>query len=172
MTTRLLIIAYLAANVAANLIIAATPLEWRWLVAIGNAAAFIALDITSRDRLHDVWRGDRTKLAFLIGSGALLSAAVNLSAWPIALASCIAFAASGAVDSLAYHALRLRPWYARVNGSNIASAIVDSALFLSIAALFGVFPWFTVPAAFAGQVLAKVIGGAVWAFILAQRAHA
>jgi hypothetical protein len=172
MTTRLLIIAYLAANVAANLIIAATPLEWRWLVAIGNAAAFIALDITSRDRLHDLWGGNPARLALLIGAGAILSAAVNLSAWPIALASCLAFAASGGVDSVVYHALRLRPWYARVNGSNIASAIVDSALFLGIAAALGVFPWFTVPAAFIGQVLAKVIGGAVWAFILAQRAHA
>lgn len=170
MRSNILIACYLAANVVANLTIAAAPLNWRWLVAIANAAAFIAFDITSRDALHDRWRGDWRKLGALIGAGALISALLNYQAWPIALASCTAFALSGMGDTLIYSALHRRSWYARVNGSNIAGAVLDSAAFLSIAAALGVFPWFTVPAAFAGQVLAKIAGGALWAYVLYVRA--
>lgn len=165
----MLILLYLFANVAANLTIAAAPFEWRWLVAIANAAAFIAFDITSRDALHDRWRGDWRKLGALIGAGALISALLNYQAWPIAVASCAAFLLSGAGDTVTYSALRGQSWYTRVNGSNVVGAVLDSAAFLGIAAALGVFPWFTVPAAFAGQVAAKVFGGALWAWVLRKR---
>lgn len=167
--TRLLIAAYIVANTAANLILAAVPFAWKATASIAIAATFVALDLVSRDKLHDIWHGDRRKLALLIGCGALLSAAINSGAWPIALASCAAFAASGAADTAAYSALASRPWLWRSNGSNVASAFVDSAVFLGLAAALGAFPWFAVPVAFAGQFFAKVIGGALWAWVLARR---
>lgn len=166
MKTRLLIAAYIVANTAANLILVATPIEWRATASILIACTFVALDITSRDRLHDIWHGDRRKIGMLIGCGALLSALINYAAWPVAVASCVAFALSGATDTAVYHWLRLQTWYTRSNGSNIASSFVDSAVFLGLAGLFGIFPIAAIPIAFAGQFFAKVIGGAIWSIWL------
>jgi uncharacterized PurR-regulated membrane protein YhhQ (DUF165 family) len=71
-----------------------------------------------------------------------------------------------------YAALIRSPWYARTNASNVASAVIDSAVFLGLAAVLGVLPWFAVAGAFAGQVIAKSAGGALWAWVLARRGHA
>lgn len=159
---------YLVANAAANLLLAATPLAWRATATIAIAFSFVAFDLVARDRLHDRWRGDWRRLAPLVAGGALLSALVNAAAWPIALASCLAFAAAGAADTLVYARLRRRGWYWRTNGSNAVSAVVDSAVFLSVAAALGVFPLAAIPLAFAGQVGAKTLGGAAWAWALGR----
>jgi queuosine precursor transporter len=145
---------YLAAIVAANLLVA-------WFgpaMSIINAFLFIGLDLTSRDRLHDAWhgRGLVWKMAALIAVGSLLSWLLNRDAGQIALASFLAFAAAAIVDTLAYHLLRNRPWWQRVNGSNIASAAVDSLIFPTVA--FGAL----LPAIVLGQFAAKVLGGMVW----------
>lgn len=170
MKTRLLVAAYIVANTAANLILIATPIAWRALASIAIACTFVALDITSRDRLHDLWHGDRRKIGLLIGCGALLSALINYAAWPVAIASCTAFALSGATDTAVYHWLRRQSWYTRSNGSNIASSFVDSAVFLGLAALFGIFPIAALPVAFTGQFIAKVIGGIAWSYWLQPKA--
>ena len=152
---------YLAAIVAANLIIT----QFGPSATIITAFLFIGLDITARDRLHESWRGRGLwpKMAALIASGSLLSWLVNRNAGPIALASFVAFAASGAADTLVYHALRHRPWTVKVNGSNVISAAVDSLIFPTLA--FGVLLPFVV----VGQFIAKVAGGALWAAILKLR---
>ena len=152
---------YLAAIVAANLIIT----QFGPSATIIIAFLFIGLDITARDRLHESWRGRGLwpKMAALIASGSLLSWLVNRNAGPIALASFVAFAASGAADTLAYHALRHRPWTVKVNGSNVVSAAVDSLIFPTLA--FGVLLPFVV----VGQFIAKVAGGALWAAVLKLR---
>jgi uncharacterized PurR-regulated membrane protein YhhQ (DUF165 family) len=157
----LLIFLYLSAVVAANLAVAAFGPR----STIINAFLFIGLDITARDRLHESWRGRRLflKMAALIAAGSLLSWLLNRNAGPIAVASFVAFAASGAADALTYHALRGRAWMVKVNGSNLISAAVDSIVFPTLA--FGaVLPWIML-----GQFAAKVAGGAVWALILRQR---
>ena len=152
---------YLAAIVAANLIITQVGPS----ATIVTAFLFIGLDITARDRLHESWhgRGLWLKMAALIASGSLLSWLVNRNAGPIALASFVAFAASGAADTLVYHALRHRAWLVKVNGSNVVSAAVDSLIFPTLA--FGVLLPFVV----LGQFIAKVAGGAMWAAILKLR---
>src|SRR5690242_264188 len=99
---------YLAAIVAANLTVA-------WFgpsVVIVNAFVFIALDLTSRDRLHEAWhgRGLEWKMAALIASGSLLSWLIDGAAGPIALASFVAFAVSAALDTLIYTLLRDRAY--------------------------------------------------------------
>jgi hypothetical protein len=153
-----LIALYLAAIVAANLIITQLGPQ----ATIVTAFLFIGLDITARDSLHESWRGGRLwpRMAALIASGSILSWLVNRNAGPIALASFVAFAASGAADTLIYHALRRRAWLVKVNGSNVVSAAVDSLVFPTLA--FGMLlPWVVL-----GQFIAKVAGGAVWAALL------
>lgn len=156
--TAILVIAYLAAIVAANLAAAtfgapATPVI---------AFVLIAFDLTCRDALHSAWqgRGLAWRMPLLIAIGGILSYALNAGAGRIAIASCVAFAAAGVADALVYHALRRRSWVQRANGSNVVGALIDSVLFLWIA--FGTGALWLVPV----QWAAKVAGGAVWAFLL------
>ena len=156
----MLIALYLAAIVAANLTVTA----WGPSASIVNAFLFVGLDLVARDRLHDRWRGHALapRMALLIVAGGLLSMALNAAAWRIAVASSLAFVAAATVDALTYHALHRRPYLQRVNGSNIASAAVDSILFPTLA--FGAL----LPRVIAGQFAAKVAGGALWALLLRQ----
>ncbi|HYP26950.1 MAG TPA: VUT family protein, partial [Blastocatellia bacterium] len=153
-----------AAIVAANLTIA----RFGPPATLITAFLFIGLDITTRDRLHEIWKGKRLwlRMAALIASGSLLSWLLNARAGPIAAASLVAFAASGAADALVYHSLRDRPWVWKVNGSNVVSSAVDSLVFPTLA--FGaILPWIV-----AGQFVAKVAGGALWAFVLGAKRKA
>lgn len=153
------VLMYLAAIVAANLTVAV----WGPSMTIVNAFLFIGLDLTARDKLHDQWNGRLLwpKMAALIATGSVLSWAINRDAGQIALASFIAFALAGAVDTGAYHMLRRHVWWQKVNGSNVLSAAVDSVVFPTLA--FGtVLPWIIV-----GQFAAKVVGGAMWSLIIA-----
>lgn len=152
---------YLAAIVAANLLVAA----FGPAVTIANAFLFIGLDLTARDRLHEAWhgRGLALKMGALIAAGSLLSYILNASSGRIALASFVAFAVSAALDTLAYAALGRRSYLVKVNGSNVVSAASDSVIFPTLA--FGAL----LPAIILGQLAAKVFGGAVWAYILRPR---
>lgn len=164
---------YLAAIVAANLSVATFGPS----ITILNAFLFIALDLTSGDRLHEAWagRGLIWKMGALISAGSALSYALALllpSSLPpdmvarVALASLIAFSASAALDRLCYHLLRDRAYLIKVNGSNLVSATADSLIFPALA--FGAFlPWIVL-----GQFVAKVIGGALWAYVLRPRGQA
>lgn len=127
-----------------------------------NAFLFIGLDLTSRDKLHDTWRGRGLwwKMALLIACGSALSWVLNRDAGQIALASFVAFMCAGAIDAITYHVLRDRAWMIRVNGSNTLSAAVDSIVFPTLA--FGAF----MPIVVVGQFSAKVLGGFAWALIL------
>lgn len=158
-----LVSAYLAAIVAANLSIA----HWGPQAAIYNAFLFIGLDLTTRDRLHDLWHGRLIRnMALLIVSGSALSYVLGLwlGSGPfvgrIALASMVAFGAAATADAIAYHYLRKRDWYERVNGSNIIGAGVDSLVFVALWP-FG----FQFTYAFTLWV-AKVAGGVFWAMLL------
>lgn len=158
----LLIIAYLVAIVIANLTVTAFGPG----VTIVNAFLLIALDLTARDALHERWHGRNLwlKMLALIGTGSILSAALNVNAGSIALASFAAFAAAGVVDTLIYALLGSRSKLVKANGSNLVSAGVDSLVFPLIA--FGAF----LPGIVIGQWLAKVIGGAFWSWVLLREA--
>lgn len=163
MTRTTLVVAYLAAIVAANLSIA----EWGPKAAVYNAFFFIGLDLVSRDRLHDLWRGRLIRnMALLIATGSALSYVLGqwLGTGPfvarIALASAVAFGAAAVADALMYHWLRRRDWYERVNGSNVVGAAVDSFVFVALWPFGFQFTYaFTLWAA-------KVAGGVVWALLL------
>lgn len=157
----MLVSAYLAAIVAANLLVATFGPG----VTVLNAFLFIGLDLTTRDALHEHWHGRQLwpKMALLIVAGSALSWLLNRDAGPIALASLVAFAASGAVDAVAYALLGRYGRLVRVNGSNVLSAAVDSLIFPTLA--FGGLLWPIV----LGQFAAKVLGGALWAWLLTRR---
>ncbi len=161
--TRLLVTVYLAAIVLANLSVA----HWGPKAAVYNAFLLIGLDLVSRDRLHDAWHGHLVRnMAGLIVAGSVLSylAGIWLGTGPfvarIALASCVAFGAAATADALTYHVRRFRPWYERVNQSNIAGAAIDSLVFVALWP-FG----FQFTLAFT-LFAAKVAGGVVWSFVL------
>lgn len=166
------VILYLVAIVAANLLIAL----FGPAVSVINAFVFVSLDLTSRDALHDRWRGQHLirNMALLIGGGSVLSFALAMllpSTFPpdvvarVAIASFAAFGVAGLVDALMYQYLfsRGKGRLFRMNGSNVVSAAVDSIVFPTLA--FG-FPllW----PIMLGQFAAKTLGGAVWSVILVK----
>lgn len=158
----ILIALYLGAIVAANLLVA----QFGASVTVFNAFLFIGLDLSTRDVLHERWQDNKRNMGLLILAGSALSALMNWNAAPIAFASCVAFAAAAIVDTFIYQLLKNRPRMARMNVSNIAAALVDSVIFPALA--FG-FPllWTIV----LGQFVAKVAGGALWAWVLNRKGH-
>lgn len=154
------VVIFLGAIVLANLAIAL----------LGPGAApiiaflLIGLDLSLRDKLHDTWRGQHLplRMGVLIATGSVLSYALNRSAGQVAVASFIAFAAAASADALVFGLLRRRGWLTAANGSNVVGAAVDSTLFPLLA--FGAFlPWVML-----GQFVAKSLGGACWAAVLAR----
>lgn len=154
------VVIYLLAIVAANLLAA----RFGPLVTVLNAFCFIGLDLSTRDQLHARWQGGQLwpRMLLLIGSGGLLAFLLGGSG-DIALASCLAFIAAGSADALVYHALGRHTRLVRINGSNLAGAIIDSLLFPLLA-----FGWPLSLAIVLGHILAKVAGGALWAYVLAS----
>lgn len=157
---KIIIATYLAAITAANLIVT----EYGPAVSIYTALALVALDLTLRDVLHDRTSGVGRWLTMgvLVLGGSAISYAINRDAGPIAVASSAAFAAAMTVDALVYQAARRFAFVERSTISNIAGAIVDSLVFVTLA--FPVFLWDVA----VGQATAKVAGGVVFAILLAS----
>lgn len=153
-----IVLIYIMAIVAANLSVAHFG---PWVSPI-NAFLFIGLDLVLRDHLHDKWRGNWlwTRMLALIGAAGAVLYLLNPAAGIIAVASVVAFVVSGMVDALVYHLLRDRSWWQRSNSSNAVGAMSDSLIFPAIA--FGGF----MPAIVALQFGAKVLGGAIWVFVV------
>jgi uncharacterized PurR-regulated membrane protein YhhQ (DUF165 family) len=149
------ILIYAAAMTVANLTIAHFG---PWVSPI-NAFVLIGLDLALRDWLHVRLRA--WQMGALIASTGLLTYALNPAAGMIAVASSVAFTAASLVDWATFARLR-GSWLYRANGSNVAGAAVDSLLFPTLA--FGVL----MPHIVALQFVAKVLGGAVWAALLAR----
>ena len=155
------VIIFLVSIVLANLSVAyfgpvVTPI---------NAFLLIGLDLSLRDKIHEKWhnRGLGIKMFLLICAGALITWLLNKDAGMICAASVIAFSVALIVDSILYEKFFKRGKLFKMNVSNCGSAMVDSVLFPTIA--FGVFmPWIICL-----QFLAKVIGGALWAWVITKR---
>lgn len=152
------VLIYAAAMTLANLSVAAfgpaiSPL---------NAFVLIGLDLALRDWLHvrlKAWQ----MLALIVAAGAL-TYLLSPAAGKIAVASSAAFTAAALVDWATFARLR-GTWLFRANGSNVAGAAVDSLIFPTLA--FGAL----MPHIVALQFVAKVAGGAIWAWVLARTAQ-
>jgi hypothetical protein len=152
---------YIAALVAANLLVAWLGV-WFSLV---NAFVLIGLDLSLRDKLHDLWEGDKLpiKMGGLIATASIVSYAINPATGMIAFASLAAFSLSMVADAFAYQYLKGKNWLIRANGSNVAGSAVDSVVFPTIA--FGGLMLEIV----ALQFVAKVGGGYVWSKVLEKK---
>jgi len=151
------LVIYAAAMTLANLSVAAFGPS----VTALNAFVLIGLDLALRDWLHvrlKVWQ-----MGALIAFTGVLTFVLNPAAGKIAVASAVAFTAAALVDWATF--LRLKgSWLRRANGSNVAGAAVDSLLFPTIA--FGAL----MPQIVLAQFVAKVAGGAFWAWLLSRLA--
>ena len=149
---------YIVALVAANLLVAWFGV-WFSLI---NAFVLIGLDLSLRDKLHDLWEGEKLpiKMGGLIATASVVSYAINPATGMIAFASLAAFSLSMVADSVVYQYLKYKDKVIRINGSNIAGAAVDSVVFPTVA--FGGLMLEIV----ALQFLAKVVGGFIWGKIL------
>ncbi len=152
------ILIYAAAMTVANLTVAHFG---PWVSPI-NAFVLIGLDLALRDWLHV--RLKAWQMGTLIASTGLLTYALNPAAGQIAVASACAFSAAALVDWATFARLR-GSWLLRANGSNVAGAAVDSLIFPTLA--FGAL----MPHIVALQFVAKVAGGALWAWVLARTAQ-
>lgn len=150
------ILIYAAAMTLANLSIA----HWGPWVSPINAFILIGLDLALRDWLHTRLR--MWQMGALIAATGALTFALNPAAGHIAVASAVAFTAAALVDWSVF--VRLPgSWLQRANGSNVAGAAVDSLIFPTLA--FGVL----MPHIVALQFIAKVAGGAIWAWLLNRK---
>ena len=149
---------YVAAICIANLTVAA----FGPAISPVNAFFLIGLDLSLRDRLHDLWAGRSLwpRMLGMISVAGLASWLLNPAAGRIALASLVAFVVAGAVDAAVYHAQRHRSFLQRSNASNAAGALADSLIFPTLA--FGAF----LPGIVALQFCAKLAGGAAWAWLI------
>jgi len=153
-----LVIAYLIAIVFANLIVT----KFGPVATIPVAFVLIGLDLTSRDKLHQLWHNDNLvlKMLLLIFFGSLISYILNRNSIQISIASFIAFFCAGIVDFISYSFLYKKKWLIKSNGSNIFSALTDSIIFPTLA--FGTF----MPLIILGQFTAKTLGGFAWSIVL------
>jgi uncharacterized PurR-regulated membrane protein YhhQ (DUF165 family) len=122
-----------------------------------NSFVLIGVTLSLRDWLH--FHLTRLQMGLLILFTGCLTYFLNPSADMIAIASSCAFTAAAMTDWLVFSKLR-GTWFFRTNSSNIPASAVDSLLFPTIA--FGVF----MPHIVLLQFIAKVFGGALWAFAL------
>lgn len=155
MSNKPLIAVYLVAIISANLL-AARYGPWMTVV---WAFLFIGLDLTTRDRLHQAWRGNRLviRMGVLIATGSILSWLLNADAGRIGLASFVAFAVSQTADGIVFHKT------GSITKSNVVGAGLDSILFPTLA--FGsILPWIMV-----AQFAAKVIGGELWRVVIHRK---
>jgi uncharacterized PurR-regulated membrane protein YhhQ (DUF165 family) len=128
----LLVLAYLLAITAANLIAHAVGPSVTPYTALG----LVGLALITRDRLADAFGfgWDRWLIqAGLILGGSLLAWIANPGAAQVAIASAVAFGASESVEALIYYGYRKRSWLERANKSGLIGAGIDSIIFTQIA---------------------------------------
>lgn len=156
--TAWLVVCYLSAAAAANLLVA----QFGQAALPVTAFVLVPFDLVARDLLHNRWHGVHlwARMAALIAAGSLLSLALNWNAWPVAMASCAAFCVSGTCNAAVYAAMAHRTCLLRVNTSNCAGALADSIVFPLVA--FGAVD----VALCAGQWLSKFGGGLLWSLLL------
>lgn len=148
-----LVVSYIMAIVAANF----TIMHFGAKALPITAFFLIPFDLVARDLLHERWeKGLKLKMTGLILSGSLLSFALNYEVKNIAMASFVAFASAGAINSLFFELFKKKDRQLRMNISNFFAAIADSVLFQIVA--FGVLDNFVT----FSQTGLKFLGGIFW----------
>lgn len=170
-----LLAAYIAVVVAANWAVAAfSPLPLGPWILIPHGVWFVALELTIRDYLHDRVGGWWAVPAVVLG--ALLS--LPLAGANVAGAATAAFLASPLVDGAVYALVRKRvPHWAAILLSNAVGLVVDTVVFIGLAAPFFRSIGLNPLPVFVGQLVGKgavtlVVVGVVWYVERRRRAAA
>lgn len=149
---------YILSLIAANLLVSYFG-PWFSII---NAFVLIGLDLTLRDKIHELWQGKWLPMGGLIATASVISYLLNPASGMIAFASFMAFLVAMLLDTVVYQHLKDEPWAVKSNGSNLAGSMADSFIFPTIA--FNAL----MPEIILTQFLAKVFGGAVWVFIISK----
>jgi len=150
----LALFAYATALTAANI---SVYMFGPWITPI-NSFLFIGFDLTMRDWLHTRIRP--WQMAALIVFAGALTLVLAPNASMIAIASAVSFMFANAADWAVFAKMK-GSWIRRANGSNAVGAAVDSFMFPLIA--FGAL----LPHIVLLQFIAKIGGGAFWAYLFA-----
>jgi len=155
---------YLGAIVVANFVVA----HFGQAALPFTAWVLIPFDLVTRDVLHERWSkakgGWVVRMALLIASGSVLTAALSWDAKQVALGSFCAFGVAGVVNAGVYHALRERSRFVRMNVSNLFAAVADSLIFPIVAfGLANTSGWLC-----ASQAGSKFFGGLFWAWLFVR----
>lgn len=157
---KLLFLFFLAAFVAANLIVKHFGAYGLWF----SSALLIPFDFVARCVIHERYKGWRliAVLFSLTFAAALITVAFNWNAKNVALGSVAGFSAAqlGAGIFYQYAKRKNKGYMFKVNISDLVAIVLDSIVFQIIA--FGVFN----PTIAGGQILIKFIGGLLWYWIL------
>jgi uncharacterized PurR-regulated membrane protein YhhQ (DUF165 family) len=151
-----LLTGYIAAILAANYV---TTNYGMWPVGFGLSATagtyLIGLLFILRDSLQDV--AGKVAVFVAVTIGAIVSFAI--SSPEIAWASAAAFATAELVDFAIYTPLRKRGYVRAAVASNLVGSVVDTFVFLLIAAPFftKVIPGFSIASSFPGQIVGKMV---------------
>ena len=152
---------YLSAVVIANLVVA----HYGQAALPFTAFLLVPLDLVTRDVLHHEWESDRLwpKMTALIAAGSVLAFLLNHDAGRVALASFLAFASAGAINTWIYHLLKNGSRYQRMVTSSCVAAVVDSVVFPFVA--------FDHPSILlcASQATAKMMSGAIFSGLFLLR---
>lgn len=124
-----------------------------------NAFFLIGFDLAMRDWLHV--RLKQTHMLALIAGTGVFTYVLNPAAGMIAIASASAFTLAALIDFAVFSKVS-GSWLKRSNTSNVAAAAVDSIVFPTIA--FGAL----MPHIVLMQFVAKVAGGAIWAWVISR----
>jgi uncharacterized PurR-regulated membrane protein YhhQ (DUF165 family) len=147
-----LIAAYIASIVSANIATDRIPGLAVLELAVPAGSIIAGLTFTLRDLLHDHFGG-----RFVLGAVALGAGLSWCLATPtLAAASASAFMLSEIVDSCIYAELRARSRLRAVVYSNLAGLLIDSAIFVPLA--FGTVA--ALPGPLAGKALATMLAAA------------
>lgn len=156
--TYLIVLAYLFAIVASNLLVA----RYGQIALVFTAWVLIPFDLVARDILHGRWEGPTLwpRIVLLIHAGALITLALNWEAWRVAVASVTAFAVGTVVNTALFARWDWMPRLWRMTSTNSVVALIDSTLFPILA--FGLLSW---EISFL-QFVSKSVGAYAWAVIV------
>ncbi len=149
---------YLLALILANFIVL-------WLGKPGlvlTAFILIPFDFVMRAYFHETWKGKDLfiNMFLLIASAGVLTYILNPDAKHIAIGSATAFICAQTTAGILYQALISKPYFVKVNGSDLAGILVDSVVFQWVA--FHSLDWGITWT----QTVMKVLGGLAWYYII------
>ncbi len=127
-----------------------------------TALLLIPFDFVMRSYFHESWSGVELilKLGGLVLLASLITYLINQDSIKIATASVCAFLSAQITAGVFYQVFINKPYFYKVNGSDVLAIITDSIVFQIVAfeaINYSVTTW---------QIILKIIGGFFWYYIL------